>query len=298
MRSLFNSKFKITQEFANKLIVDGKDYYAQFGLNGHEGIDLIPTGTVWDVLCLEDGVVVKDIDDAVLGKNYGKNVTIWHPLIKKATQNCHLASNDVSMGQRLKRGDKLGVMGATGNTTGAHVHLNLFMVDNNGIRLFRDNGYFGGIDPLPFLQEETLIVTDMIFVPKPQFEDFERVKNGWNQIREKLNVEDNVTVVVGEIDKLINYQDAVLQKDKQLVDANTKMTELDKSLAQLHEVNSKLIEDNKNLGTQVNKQSKIIQGQEGDITILSEKVKQLKENVAQPIVTGWRKFLINLLLKL
>ena len=139
---------------------------------------------------------------------------------------------------------------------------------------------------------------DFVSVPKAQLEEFERVKAGWNQIREKLNVEDNVTVVVGEIDKLIGYQDAVLDKDKQLVDANAKLTELDKSLAQLNEVSTKVIEDNKNLDSEVKEQSKIIQGQDDHIAILGEEIKQLKENVAQPQATGWRKFLINLLLKL
>ena len=298
MRQLFNSKFKVTQTFANKLIVDNKEYYPQFGLNGHEGLDLIPTGTVWDVLCLEDGVVVKDIDDITLGKNYGKNVTVWHPTIRKATQYCHLASNDVSMGQRLTKGEKIGIMGATGNTTGAHVHLNLFDVDNSGVRLNRDNGYFGGIDPLPFLQEDIPIPADTIPVPKAQFEDFERVKKAWNDVREKLNVNDNEVLVLGEIDKLIKYEDAVLQKDKQLVDANAKITELDKDLKSLSQTNNTLIEENKKVEEEVRRQEDTIKVQTIDIAGLADEVKQLRENVAQPTATGWRKFLINLLLKL
>ncbi len=150
MRSVFRSKFKVTQGFGVN-----SDYYKKFGLKAHEGIDLIPTGSVWEILCPENGVVVRDVDDATLGKNYGKNVTVWHPTIRKATQYCHLNSNNVKMGDRLKRGDILGVMGNTGNTSGAHLHLNLFNVDDNGVRLNRDNGYFGGIDPLPFLEEDT-----------------------------------------------------------------------------------------------------------------------------------------------
>lgn len=159
MRQLFRSKLRVTQPFGadHELTINGKtmkasEYYGKYGLSGHEGLDCVPTGSVKDVLCLDDGVVVRDIDDALSGKNYGKNVTIWHAAINKATQYCHLESNSVKMGQFLKKGDVLGSMGATGNTSGAHVHLNLFVVDDNGIRLNRDNGYAGGIDPWPFLE--------------------------------------------------------------------------------------------------------------------------------------------------
>jgi len=147
MRSLFRSKHKITQEYGVN-----KDYYSKFGLQGHEGLDLIPTGTDWSVKALADGVVVKDEDNARSGA-YGVNVTIWHPTLNKATQYCHLASNLVSLGQSVKAGDDIGIMGSTGNSTGAHVHLNLFETDANGVRQNKDNGYLGGINPLPFLEE-------------------------------------------------------------------------------------------------------------------------------------------------
>ena|SRR3990167_4016829 len=57
MRKVFNTQFKITQGFGLN-----SAYYSQFGLSGHEVIDLIPSGSDWTVLCLEDGKVVKDID--------------------------------------------------------------------------------------------------------------------------------------------------------------------------------------------------------------------------------------------
>jgi septal ring factor EnvC (AmiA/AmiB activator) len=147
MRNPFRSQYRITQPFGAR-----PEYYRQFGLRGHEGIDLIPTGSDWTVKCLADGVVVKDEDNRGSGA-YGIFVTVWHKEIRKATQYCHLSSNSIRLGQVLKEGDTIGKMGATGNTQGAHLHLNLFEVDDNGIRLNRNNGYFGGIDPLPFLQE-------------------------------------------------------------------------------------------------------------------------------------------------
>jgi murein DD-endopeptidase MepM/ murein hydrolase activator NlpD len=158
MRNIFNSPFKVTQVFKNN-----PTYYSQFGLAGHEGLDLIPTGSDWSVLAAEDGVVVKDDDIAgsPLSDPYGKFVTLWHPSIKKATQYAHLTSNVVSLGQQVKKGEKIGTMGTTGNSSGAHVHLNLFDVDDNGVRLNVNNGFKGGTDPLPFLNEGGGTVANM-----------------------------------------------------------------------------------------------------------------------------------------
>lgn len=142
----FNSKYKITQAFGVNA-----DYYKQFGLSGHEGIDLIPTGSVWDVYSLTDGVVVNETDDPRSGA-YGIWLTVWCPSKKIALQYCHLKENYVKSGDKVTQGQKLGVMGSTGNSTGPHLHLNQFNVDETGVRLNRNNGFNGGVDPLPLLE--------------------------------------------------------------------------------------------------------------------------------------------------
>lgn len=38
---------------------------------------------------------------------------------------CHLASRSVAKGQKVKKGDKLGIMGNTGKSTGPHLHLEI-----------------------------------------------------------------------------------------------------------------------------------------------------------------------------
>lgn len=146
MPSPFNVPYKITQAFGVNY-----DDYKIYGLKGHEGIDLIPTTSDWTVNALFDGGVITDIDMAAKGGNYGIMVTIWHPALHLATMYCHLASNNVVLNQTVKAGQKIGVMGATGNVTGPHLHLNVFRVDDNGIRLNKDNGFLGGIDPMPYL---------------------------------------------------------------------------------------------------------------------------------------------------
>lgn len=283
MRQLFRSKFQVTQAFGVN-----PDYYKQFGLKAHEGLDIIPTGTVWDVLCLADGVVVKDEDNALSGA-YGINVTVWHPKLRKATQYCHFKENYVVNGQVVSMGDKLGLMGKTGNTTGAHVHLNLFDTDENGIRLNRTNGYLGGTDPLPFLEEDIpMETTDMVPVPRSQLDDFNRVKEGWNQIRAKLNVEDSVTVVIAEIDKLIGYEDALVQKDKQLAEAQNQINELRTQVTSLTDANSALMSQCSALQGQV-EQEKVT------IADLSNKIDILEKQITTPVYKGWKAALIKLI---
>ena len=74
-------------------------------------------------------------------------------------------------------------------------------------------------------------------MPKEQAEDFQRVKDGWNKLREKLNVEDSVTVVLAEIEKLIGYEDAVIQKDNALSDAQSDIATLKTEITRLQQLN-------------------------------------------------------------
>lgn len=290
MRSLFRSKYRITQPFGpdHLITIGGKEmtaaqYYKQYGLAGHEGIDAVPTGSVLDVLCLEDGVVVRDTDDAPSGKNYGINVTVWHPGIRKATQYCHLSKNNVSLGEKVTAGQVLGIMGKTGNTTGPHVHLNLFEVDENGMRLNKDNGYYGGINPLPFLEETPAETSaEMIPVPRPQLEDFQRCKEGWNKVREKLNVEDSVTVVLAELDKLISYEDAVVEKDKQVAAAMAEASLLRSQMAEQMKVSEGLAAEAATLSQKASDLEKKYQSANRNYEAALKRIGELEHDLSTP----------------
>lgn len=169
MRKLFDSQFRVTQAFGVNAA-----YYKQFNLRAHEGVDIIPTGNSRLIFSLEDGIVVKDDDIAGNPRTdaYGINITIWSPKIKKAFQYCHLVVNYFALGDEVKKGDPVGVMGGTGNVQGDHLHLNMFEVDEEGYRKNRDNGYNGGVDPLPFLQQDdapVIITSSMPTDPDPGY---------------------------------------------------------------------------------------------------------------------------------
>lgn len=138
---VFIGNFPVTQEFGAN-----PDYYKQFGLNGHEGIDFgCPTGT--PIISATDGVVIRDFDDPVQGKNYGDYVAIWDKNQLCATYYAHLASNVVSIGQAIVKGQLIGYSNNTGNTSGPHLHFGLVKTDSNGNRLDTNNGFQGFINP-------------------------------------------------------------------------------------------------------------------------------------------------------
>lgn len=82
----------------------------------HEGMDI--DGVTGDVLvAAEDGVVIF----AGRSGGYGLLTLIEHP-DGVVTSYAHQSRQDVAAGQAVSRGQRIGLMGATGNVTGDHLH--------------------------------------------------------------------------------------------------------------------------------------------------------------------------------
>jgi hypothetical protein len=108
----------------------------------HEGIDIRPVrrdsaGVPLDpVVAAADGVVVHASGDAG-ASNYGRYVVLEHRLHGSPyyTLYAHLATVEVEPGQRLKQGDRLGILGYTGaglNRERAHLHFEFcFLLSEN-----------------------------------------------------------------------------------------------------------------------------------------------------------------------
>jgi septal ring factor EnvC (AmiA/AmiB activator) len=148
---MMNLPFKggntITQSYGQR-----PEYYKQFGLSGHEGVDIIPSDPDRTIYAVEDGEVVRDIDDPRSGA-YGIYCVLLNRATGRAWWYCHESVNDVVMGQQFKKGDRIAVMGGTGNVSGDHLHLGLRLADAQGNALNTNNGFQGFIDPLPVLNE-------------------------------------------------------------------------------------------------------------------------------------------------
>ena len=93
----------------------------------HKGIDFTaPQGT--DIQSTGAGKIV-GVNKA--GSGYGKNVTIDHGYGYK-TLYAHMHTISVKEGQIVKKGQKIGSVGNTGSSTGAHLHYEIIL---NGVSI-------------------------------------------------------------------------------------------------------------------------------------------------------------------
>jgi murein DD-endopeptidase MepM/ murein hydrolase activator NlpD len=117
-------KILITQYFGNTSF-STKNPQVYNGA-GHNGIDFgIPIGTA--LYSAADGVVigVDDSDVYCRGASYGKWVLIKHNN-GLTTLYAHMSSFAVSEGQSVKSGEKIGLSGNTGYSTGPHLHFTVY----------------------------------------------------------------------------------------------------------------------------------------------------------------------------
>jgi murein DD-endopeptidase MepM/ murein hydrolase activator NlpD len=86
----------------------------------HKGID-IARPSDRSILAADNGTVVFAGEDG----GYGNKVVIDHNNGMR-TLYAHLSSIDVSVGQTVQKGSKIGIMGSTGNSTGIHLHFEVY----------------------------------------------------------------------------------------------------------------------------------------------------------------------------
>ncbi|QEO15540.1 M23 family metallopeptidase [Agromyces intestinalis] len=98
----------------------------------HDGIDFTP-GSGTPVMSLADGVVVLATEN---GGGLGVNVEVQHnidgQIITSSYAHMQFGSIAVSVGQQVSAGQQLGLVGTTGQSTGPHLHLEMFGAD--GVR--------------------------------------------------------------------------------------------------------------------------------------------------------------------
>ena len=106
---------------------------------GHSGLDIAaPEGT--PIVAADDGEVLKAYWNE---DGYGGLVIIGHPSGYE-TWYGHLDRFDVAMGDQVKRGEQIALMGSTGYSTGPHLHFEV-----------RQDGQV--VDPMTFLTEANLM---------------------------------------------------------------------------------------------------------------------------------------------
>ena len=141
-----------THEFVSKLLgketVDMNTFGRSRGRNGsyttnwqlvgrelHGGVDLpAPHGT--NILAAKGGTVVL----STYGSSYGNHVAISHADGSR-TMYCHMSARLVSVGDTVVQGQVIGRGGSTGNSTGNHLHFELWTTSNSSSRV-DPMGYF------------------------------------------------------------------------------------------------------------------------------------------------------------
>ncbi|MEZ5013135.1 MAG: M23 family metallopeptidase [Chitinophagales bacterium] len=103
----------------------------------HEGLDFTaPKGT--DVFATADGVVVQ-ADNASSG--YGNVIVIDHGYGYK-TRYAHLSAFKVKAGDKIKRGELIGLVGNTGLSTAPHLH---YEVEKGGVKVDPINYFYNDL---------------------------------------------------------------------------------------------------------------------------------------------------------
>ncbi|WP_226679236.1 M23 family metallopeptidase [Mesobacillus jeotgali] len=88
----------------------------------HKGIDIARPSN-YTIKAADNGKVIYAGNK---GDGYGNKIIIDHQNGYR-TMYAHLASISVSVGQSVSRGSKIGIMGRTGNSTGIHLHFEVYL---------------------------------------------------------------------------------------------------------------------------------------------------------------------------
>jgi peptidoglycan hydrolase CwlO-like protein len=98
-------------------------YGARWG-TFHYGVDIANSGSNVPIVAAADGVVVT----AHVSSSYGNVVYISHSINGHiyTTVYAHMSRYIVSAGQTVTKGQQIGVMGSTGDSTGQHLHFELY----------------------------------------------------------------------------------------------------------------------------------------------------------------------------
>ena len=100
------------------------------GYPGHKGLDMAASfGT--PIYAAASGTVIMANDEDEWGNSWGYYVSIYHNS-SYSTLYAHCASLTVESGQWVNQGELIGYVGLTGNTSGYHLH---FEVYENGVRV-------------------------------------------------------------------------------------------------------------------------------------------------------------------
>ena len=163
------SPWRVTQYFGeNKTCVDNatstktiacdglnpppgfRSAYSQ--MKGHNALDL--AATRWQpVYAAREGIV----SEVETEPSRGLGVAISHDFGRLGffkTRYWHFIALDVHYGERVSTGQLIGYADSTGYSTADHLHFEVKPLNSDGSNMYQDNGYFGAVDPTPYMFDD------------------------------------------------------------------------------------------------------------------------------------------------
>lgn len=211
----FTGIFKVTCEYGRK---------GSWAAGYHTGIDLVGNNkTVYNVC---DGVVTM----ARYYGSYGNCVKVKDSINGNIYLFAHLASISVKIGQKVSRTSKIGIMGATGNAKGAHLHFEIRTPKDIYGQQYDPTNYLGipnkvanNLNSNNYQLSNGFKVGDRVEISKPVITGYTEgnriIVQGKNPNNEKqwwinkTNISDNKIVGIGYI--------AAISGDSYLIDLKT-----------------------------------------------------------------------------
>jgi peptidoglycan hydrolase CwlO-like protein len=131
---------------ANGIFTSGFGSRPEFSPGIHYGVDIANRAADVPIWAAADGVVITAL---YTKKALGNYIIIAHSIngTVYATLYAHMSSLNVASGAVVKQGQQIGIMGSTGNSTGKHLHFELYKGGYNGYGVNAINPR--GIVPLP-----------------------------------------------------------------------------------------------------------------------------------------------------
>lgn len=140
-------------------------------MNGHNGLD-IPAKRYTPIYSAQDGIVYNIVQEKERG--LGLEIITKNKFYCKETQSnehfkvhyWHNFAHNVDLGDEVHIGDLIAWADNTGYSSGDHLHFAIKPVKVNWKKdgtirsisnILQDNGYFGAVDPEPYLRSENAV---------------------------------------------------------------------------------------------------------------------------------------------
>jgi len=138
--------------------------YAQFGLLGHNGLDF-PANLGTPIHAAFEGWIVEQVaKDTGFGLRItqrieadGRSWLLIYGHMERLQDPTTFAYDFNFKGRHVYAGDVIGYVDSTGFSTGNHLHLGLYPMNEDGTYVLKTNGFGGAVDPLPYLKGDFMV---------------------------------------------------------------------------------------------------------------------------------------------